>query len=281
MISKNKIEKQTDNAWLSLHSRLKQDSLLPDEKVQKKRLPYSLKWVAAIAVLCILCSGLYIALSKENRDEEMLALQNYEETGIIVKTLNDGSIVYLNTETSLKYPKSFEGDKRQIYLQGDAYFDIARNPEQPFIIETESVRIEVLGTAFNVNCTNKDIFSLSVQHGLVSVTIKSSNKSFRIKKGETAEISKGQLSVSPTENPYIFNKYMGQMHFKEERLTDIVKVINLNIKGEKRIEISPEIENRLLTVTFDKEPTTVIAQLICVALNLQYKEEGNIIMISK
>ena len=68
----------------------------------------------------------------------------------MVTTLEDGSVVYLAGNTSLKFPEHFSSDRREVSLQGNALFDVAGNHKRPFIIETEDTRIEVLGTAFNV-----------------------------------------------------------------------------------------------------------------------------------
>jgi len=65
--------------------------------------------------------------------------------------LSDGTTVYLNSETKLKYPEVFGGEERKVYLEGEAYFEVAEDPEHPFRVMVNDVEIEVLGTHFNVN----------------------------------------------------------------------------------------------------------------------------------
>lgn len=65
--------------------------------------------------------------------------------------LSDGSRVWLNAKTELLYPVSFVGKERRVYLKGEAYFEVARNENRPFIVETGPVEVKVLGTSFNIN----------------------------------------------------------------------------------------------------------------------------------
>jgi ferric-dicitrate binding protein FerR (iron transport regulator) len=70
------------------------------------------------------------------------------------------------------------------------------------------------------------------------------------------------------------------MHFKDERLADVISVINRNFK-DVIFEVSPDIEERLLTATFSKDSPDSLVQLICSALNLKYSQQQNIIKIYK
>lgn len=105
-----------------------------------------------------------------------LIMQENTEQSTLVTTLEDGSIVYMGGETSLQYPEHFSMDKREVSLQGNALFDVAGNRERPFLIETEEVRIEVLGTMFHVKSDVGSTFELSVQRGKVKVALKNKIK---------------------------------------------------------------------------------------------------------
>lgn len=65
--------------------------------------------------------------------------------------LADGTRVWLNAQTEFRYPVNFTGDSRQVYLNGEAYFEVVKDERRPFIVRTEAVDIRVLGTCFNVN----------------------------------------------------------------------------------------------------------------------------------
>ena len=71
-------------------------------------------------------------------------------------TLPDGTLVFLNSESTLSYPSRFDSDTRNVTLQGEAYFEVAKNPEKKFIVSTShQSQIEVLGTHFNVEAYEK------------------------------------------------------------------------------------------------------------------------------
>lgn len=279
MISKNNIDNKTDKAWMQLHDRLKKDGLLVEEK-NKTRFTLITRWaVAALALLIISFTVFYTSQKMSDDKIQMLVLSNEENSGILVKTLHDGSIVYLTTQTSLQYPQNFQDEKREVFLQGDAYFDIQRSPDKPFFIETELARIEVLGTAFNVDCSVEKAFSLSVERGSVKVINKSTSQSYIVKGGETIDLSDNRLELSSTRNAYMFRKYKHRFHFRDERLEDVVKVVNINTENAILLELSPNISDRLITVAFEKESPEMIAQLICIALNLQQKQDNGKIII--
>jgi len=87
-------------------------------------------------------------------------------------TLSDGSIVTLNSETTLKYPTSFDGQTREVYLNGEAFFDVAKDHKHPFIVHTGKMSIRVLGTAFNVKSYANDAESeTTLIRGAIEVTL--------------------------------------------------------------------------------------------------------------
>ena len=71
-------------------------------------------------------------------------------------TLSDGTKVWLNSETTIKYPVAFSGKKREVFISGEAYFEVTRNEEIPFIVHTERMNVKVLGTTFNVRAYNDE-----------------------------------------------------------------------------------------------------------------------------
>lgn len=67
-------------------------------------------------------------------------------------TLEDGTRVYLNSSSTLKYPVSFTGESRQVFLEGEAYFEVTHNPNKPFIVKTNDMNILVQGNPFQYKC---------------------------------------------------------------------------------------------------------------------------------
>nr|WP_255486848.1 FecR domain-containing protein [Mucilaginibacter sp. SP1R1] len=83
--------------------------------------------------------------------------------------LPDGTQVWVNSGSKLKYPSSFTGSKRELYLEGEAYFDVAHDATRPFIIHTGKLLTRVLGTAFNIKAYATNEMSVTVARGKVSV----------------------------------------------------------------------------------------------------------------
>jgi transmembrane sensor len=91
-------------------------------------------------------------------------------------SLPDGTKVWLNAASSLKYPTEFNGLTREVELTGEAYFEVSRNPNQPFIVKNEKLDIEVLGTHFNVNAyTSERETKTTLFEGKVKVILPNSN----------------------------------------------------------------------------------------------------------
>lgn len=100
-------------------------------------------------------SGRLVYKLKENRIRENPGKEKYNRItvprgGDFKLLLSDGSQVWLNSESELKYPVEFKGEKREVYMSGEAYFDVAHQGGQPFVVHTSRGKIEVLGTEFNV-----------------------------------------------------------------------------------------------------------------------------------
>lgn len=278
----NQIErnKKTDQAWNKLYNRLDKDGLLPDTNRRYPLYPLVLKWgvAAAIIVYCIYFSFSYFV--KDNVVERDLLTQQNNEAGTLVTALEDGSIVYLDRKTSLQYPKHFSSDIREVSLRGNALFDVTGNRARPFIIETREVKIEVLGTAFNVKSNNSVPFELSVQRGKVKVTVKESGQDVYVNAGETVTLFSQGLHLSDITDHNQFNRYTKNMRFKDERLADILRAINL--RGQTmQIQTSPELGKRKLTVSFSDNTPETMTELICMALNLKYTCEKNTIIIGE
>lgn len=274
---------KVNESWNQLYLRLEQDGLLPDENIGNKPtigLIPLLKWTAAVAVLLI--SGLtFYFWPQQNQisiGQEKRVLQNEIGHPTLVSTLQDGSTVYLSEQTSIEYPVSFAENKREVSLLGNAFFEIDADPARPFIIHTTSAIIEVLGTSFTVE-SRESSFSLSVKTGKVKVTSRENGKSLLVNFGETALLQAGELQRQPIADLSQFTNYLQHIHFKDQTLSNIIRIMNERT-GENRLQLSPELESRLLTVTLSSESPEEIARLICRALNLNYVRQQNTLCIT-
>lgn len=98
-------------------------------------------------------------------------LEKANEAGKVTSlSLADGTIVWLNVASKIRYPENFTAEKREIYLEGEAFFEVQRNEQKPFIVHTGQVSTHVLGTSFNINAYHDyDAIEVTVASGKVSV----------------------------------------------------------------------------------------------------------------
>ena len=281
----DKKKTRTDEAWVRLYARFEADCLLPADAehapAMHRRL--YLKWgsVAAAVIAGIVCFAAWWAVPEQGGDSRSLLTEENREKPTLVKTLEDGSVVYLAQESTLKYPEHFATDKREVNLQGEAFFDVAKKHEQTFLIETEKVQIEVLGTAFNVRSHGDDSFRLSVQRGRVKVSLKQGGQSVLVNAGETVTLQARQLQLSETGDSDEFRQYTKNIRFKDECLEDILRVVNAEASALQIQTASPVLSKRKLTIEFENNSPETVAELICWALSLKCSREGDKLILSE
>lgn len=283
MIQTENNKLKTDRAWQQLYGRLEQEGLLPEQSERKGGRSFhlqTLRWAAAIVFLCLSAAGVWLWNQASPTSSPLLTLHNGEETTTLVTTLEDGSIVYLANHTQLQYPEHFARRRREVSLKGNALFDVSGNRQRPFIIETGSTQIEVLGTAFHVKSDETTPFELSVQRGEVRVMLKENGQTLHVNAGETALLADGRLRIAPTADARQFARYTERIQFKDERLADILRVINRHYPTTS-LETSPALGERRLTVSFHEDSPEIMAQLICMALDLTCSRENNRLILSE
>ncbi|MBP3517285.1 MAG: FecR domain-containing protein [Parabacteroides sp.] len=281
MMETERNRRKTDRAWDRLYQRLDEEGLLPERPAAPVRslLVWKGGVAAAVALLCLLVSLVYLNRSGQEADRNLLTCRNNETTTTLVTTLEDGSVVYLAGNTALMFPEHFSSDRREVSLQGNALFDVTGNRKQPFVIETEDTRIEVLGTAFQVKSNGGSPFELSVQRGEVKVTWKKNGQDIHVKAGETVTLLSRSMQLSTTSDPAQFDRYTERIRFKDEKLANILRVLNLQ-NPDIRLEAAPELWDRTLTVTFSNDTPEAMAELICLALDLRQTRQDDVILLS-
>lgn len=275
---------KTDEAWERLYARFERENLLaePGNAFMAHR-KVSLKWravAAAIAVGVFCCVAIWVIPGRRDEIRNFVTQEN-REAATLVKTLEDGSIVYLTQKSTLQYPEHFAGDRRQVNLQGEAFFDVTRKPEQTFLIETDKVRVEVLGTAFDVRSSGEIPFSLSVLRGKVKVLLKQDGQTVFVKAGETVTLQRRGLRLSATKHPEHFERYTKNIRFKDEYLENVLKVINKQ-SSDYQLEIASQtLGKRRLTVDFSNNSPQSVAELISWTFNLKCIKQGNKLILSE
>lgn len=141
------------------------------------KTPWYQRWqsIAAVLVFLMLSAVSYHFYgSKKLVDSVSFSQFNEIKVSLGTKTkvqLPDGSKVWVNSDSKLSYPEAFKGHTREIYLEGEAYFDVVKDSKHPFIVHTSGIDIRVLGTAFNVKAYKAEsTIEATLVHGLIEVT---------------------------------------------------------------------------------------------------------------
>ena len=142
-----------------------------DVAIRKKQILFNYKNLAIAASVLILI-GFTISYSLLNFNETTITTLKGERKKVL---LADGSQVFLNSNSSISYQNDFT-DKRSVSLIGEAFFKVARNTEKPFTITSNNTETRVLGTSFNINSTNTNKTTISVNTGKVLVRSKTKLK---------------------------------------------------------------------------------------------------------
>lgn len=108
-------------------------------------------------------------------------------------TLSDGTRVWLNAETELKYPVTFTGEVREVVLEGEAYFEVAKNSARPFVVKSEKLEIKVLGTSFNVKAYPQETQQATLVEGKVKINAGSHSR--ELQPGEQLNYLAGEPEV--------------------------------------------------------------------------------------
>lgn len=144
-------------------------------------------------------------------------------------TLSDGTVVYLNSGSELRYPVAFSHDTRAVYLSGEAYFEVKKDVNRPFIVNIEGLKIHVYGTSFNVNTYNTRGIETILVEGNIGIQENKTGVEHAVKPGQLALYDRqtGTMKLRKVDvRPYVAWKDQEFM-FDNESLEDIMNTLSL------------------------------------------------------
>ena len=202
-------DEQEAAAWQKFRQRIHRPSPLqavkdtPQPAPGRKILP---SWTRIAAILLIVASitGLVYLAGRNTPDKQVAS-----NTTVLTDTLPDGSQITLNRQSTISYPAKFHKD-RSIHLQGEAFFKIAADKDNPFRVYTNGITITVLGTSFNVR-SKGPATEIIVESGLVRVT--DSLHSILVHPAEKVVIHRGDTSLSADQEKSELYKYYRTKEF--------------------------------------------------------------------
>lgn len=205
------------------------------EQIQKnirmKKLKRICFRVAAVLIPVLFIIGFYIQL---NSKVDLFGTSEYEEVIVdkgerIQIMFQDGTRVYINSDSKLKYPKKFALNTREVFLEGEAYFVVAKNKNRPFIVNLNGPAIQVVGTSFNVQDypENKDIV-VCLDEGNINLTLPTEKK-YPVRPGERLIYNKesNECTISRMDDMRRLSMWkQNVIVFKDTPLLEVIKVLN-------------------------------------------------------
>lgn len=187
--------------------------------------------------------------------------------------LSDGTVVWLNAETTLTYPVVFAGNIRTLTLDGEAYFEVAPDTSRPFIVHTSKFDVRVTGTEFNVSTYPEEYETATLVKG--GIILECNRRSHLLKPGEQFRLKGDIQEVVPVEPAVATAWRNGIFYFKERRLESLLNELarwyNFDV-----IYLNPEVKDYHFTAWFKRSSTIqevmeILEKTNKIKLNLQEK----------
>lgn len=286
----SKKQVQTDafyNGWEALATDISKQPQPENRLVILRKIYLSLRYVAAMFIGALLMASVWLLVPDKNNGREMQVVQHtvYNRTGVQNVLLADNSEVWMNENSRLSYPEAFNGSKRIVTLEGNAYFDIQKDKEKPFIIRFGHAEIEVTGTEFFVETAiGEEAFVTLISGGIDLRYLGTATSQQRVSMlpGQRAclNITTGNIAVSQVETYYYEVWKSGVYSFTNEPLEKITDLLAQRLHMDIRLSPSLKVKRFTGRVTSD-EPIETFLATINKVYPIKYKITGKTIEISE
>ena len=166
--------------------------------------------------------------------------------------LADGSQVWLNAESTITYPVAFQGETREVRLQGEAYFEIAKNKNQPFIVHTTQFDVQVTGTQFNVRAYPGEMESATLAEG--GIQLEKGGKTYTLKPGQQAYLEEEEVQVRKVNLEsaiaWRYNAFSFEETPLEEIMNELARWYNIHV-----FYLNPKVKELHFTAWFRRNCT--------------------------
>jgi ferric-dicitrate binding protein FerR (iron transport regulator) len=226
----------------------------------------------AMAAAAVLVIGLFVIIGV-NKTGNVTVIADAGDKQV---TLPDNSTITLKQGAILAYHKSFNEEDRNITLQGEAFFDVARNEQMPFIINAGDVSVQVLGTSFYVK-SGKAAY-VAVVTGKVQVTaIKNTTNKLILTPGETGQLEDGKLVEDATDIYDLMYWKTGNLNFADVPLAEVAARLDKIFAESVRLsEMMPaEAGRQVVNITFNQQTLEEMLRELCLVTQCSLQQDGN------
>lgn len=276
---KNSIE--IDTEWNKIkHTISNNETKVIEPGSEKVRNKFSLLLkIAAVFIFIFISAFIIYSLTNNNENNFIQLASNHS---VIEKTLPDGTIVNLNTNSNITFPRQFSANKRTVVFKGQAIFNVAPDKTKPFIIDAGNVFIEVVGTSFMVKTDADGKTDVVVTTGKVLVYKKSNPlEKVLLIPGERASFTSSNEPITKTKNSdENYNAWKThRLVFNDANLETIVNQLNAIYEAKIIIE-NKNIASCKVTVTFENQSLEAVLKVLEATINIQVSQSKNHFVIS-
>lgn len=250
-----------------------------NDKIKKYILPLSR--YAAVLIIAILGSYIYFSHFEKQiiAEDEVTAMHSlYVPPGQRAELLlPDGTKVWLNAKTKFTFPEKFDKKHRNVYLDGEAYFDVEKDEKRPFTVSTEEYDIKVLGTEFNVMAyKGSGIFGTSLLEGSVEIVSHNNNPGCILEPNNIAYSHNNEIKTMPlTDKGYLLWKE-GIIYFDNETVDQIMTKLELYFDIKIEVRNKPLLTHRYSGKFRTKDGVEQVLKVLQLKHKFQYKRDDTI-----
>jgi transmembrane sensor len=261
------------------------------EKVHNENIEIWITRIAAIILLAVIAVILNNNMSRNEKPAPVVITETNNHPAKIVKyelvagkgeritlPLSDGSVIYLNSDTRVVYPKQFEADSREIEITGEAYFIVARDKSRPFSVKTGQITTLVTGTEFNVTNRNNKV-EVVVASGKIKVMSKNSGKVVEVLKGQKIFASAGKLrNAYSADLAYELAWRDNKLAFSNTPLSEIMDEIERNYNVNVVFK-NDSLRSRTLTGVLEGKSLDQVLSIINLTLDINTRQQGLTVIV--
>lgn len=279
----NEFERPNENEYQKQTQKIKQilDNKLIEKKVNTNM--FQLFMVAAsILIPILLFSTIYFYKETTLISDSNITIKTAKGERVNIE-LSDGTAIYINSESTLSYnPRTFNKKQRQLTFKGEAYFSVTKNPEAPFIVNTNIMKLKVLGTKFNLKSRYYDPnITVCLKEGHVNLFSKKTKKSQELFVNEKALLNKetGEFTVHKQIEEQDIAWIKGDLIFNKTPIKDVLEIIEYNYNVHFVKENSRFNTEELFTGTIPINSIYEVIKILEQTCNIYCTQNGKVIII--
>ncbi|GEP94265.1 FecR family protein [Chitinophaga cymbidii] len=263
-------------------------NIMPVAQVVPMKPWWQRAWVKAAGAAAILVAGAVgFQLSRQHAPHQQEAMAIAWKTVTtaagqrIVIHLRDSSDIYVNGGSTVMYPETFAQNSREIkLLEGEAFLDVAQDPQRPFVISTGDIHVNVLGTSFNVrNYSHENAVDVAVKTGRVAIN-NGKAESVLLSPGKKAVFSKrsGEATLADVRTTMVDGWISNNLVFTDMKLEDVFKSLRYNYGLHFKIENSAVL-NKHIRGAFHRKSKEEIIHLLSKMARFNYRIKDSLVII--